>query len=67
MDIDINSGPVLVFLVGFGALLVLALNNVRYALVDGAYLLSSFAILIFGCVVMPIGFYYSMKSCRKKK
>ena len=64
MNDDKYSGPVLVFLVGFGALLVLTINNIRYSLADGTSLLSSFAILIFGCVMMPIGFFYMMRKKR---
>jgi hypothetical protein len=68
MNIDIKSGPVQVFLVGYGFLLAFVLKGIYDSLmIENSGYISWFAALIFGCIMMPIGFYYSIKSCRKKK
>jgi len=65
MKDDKISGPVLIFLVGYGALLMTIVNGIYDSLIieHNAYI-SWFAALIFGGILMPIGFYYTL---RKRK
>ena len=67
MENNTYSWPVMVFLFGSGILVMETINHIYDALVTGENLLTAFMLLISGCILMPIGFYYTIKSYKKKK